>query len=80
MVGLVLLLAPASRSYVWRSRPHVAVDSIALATPTADSPSDLGRPSGWYVDPDHPKRMRYWRADDAKWLGTTKTPRKIRRA
>jgi hypothetical protein len=43
--------------------------------------SDLGRPKGWYIDPDDPGRMRYWTAGDSPgWEGTTRTPRKIRRA
>ncbi len=44
--------------------------------------SDEDRPKGWYVDPENPERMRYW--DDAGespgWKGSTRTPRKLRRA
>lgn len=43
--------------------------------------SDQDRPKGWYVDPSSPNRMRYWGAGDSPgWGGTTRTPRKIRRA
>lgn len=43
--------------------------------------SDQDRPQGWYVDPSSPKRMRYWGTGDPfGWSGTTRTPRKIRRA
>lgn len=43
--------------------------------------SDQDRPNGWYVDPISPNRMRYWDAGDPPgWGGTTRTPRKIRRA
>jgi hypothetical protein len=39
--------------------------------------SDEDRPAGWYVDPDSPRRMRYWAADQAQtWSKrTTKTPK-----
>jgi hypothetical protein len=43
--------------------------------------SDEDRPAGWYIDPERPKRMRYWPADGARtWSGgTTKTPQGLRR-
>lgn len=39
---------------------------------------DEDRPSGWYVDPDRPWRMRYWRTGDVQgWSEETlKTPEK----
>jgi hypothetical protein len=41
---------------------------------------DQDRPKGWYIDPDSPDRMRYWRTGDSPgWEGTTGTPRKVRR-
>jgi hypothetical protein len=43
--------------------------------------SDLDRPKGWYVDPAAPDRMRYWGGGEQPgWSGSTRTPRKIRRA
>jgi Protein of unknown function (DUF2510) len=37
-----------------------------------------GPPSGWYIDPVSPKRMRYW--SDQGWTDqTTRTPRKLLR-
>jgi hypothetical protein len=43
--------------------------------------SDLDRPKGWYVDPAAPDRMRYWGGSEQPgWSGSTRTPRKIRRA
>lgn len=43
--------------------------------------SDLDRPKGWYVDPASPDRMRYWGgSEQPTWSGSTRTPRKIRRA
>jgi hypothetical protein len=42
--------------------------------------SDLDRPKGWYVDPIHPDRMRYWGGSEQPgWSGSTRTPRKVRR-
>jgi hypothetical protein len=42
--------------------------------------SDQDRPKGWYIDPESPDRMRYWRTGDPQgWEGTTPTPRKVRR-
>lgn len=40
--------------------------------------NDEGRPPGWYVDPDKPWRMRYWRTGEHEgWSKeTTKTPEK----
>lgn len=41
--------------------------------------SDQDRPKGWYIDPDSPDRMRYWRTGDPPgWEGTTGTPEKVR--
>jgi hypothetical protein len=43
--------------------------------------SDQDRPKGWYIDPRSPNRMRYWGVGDPPgWEGTTRTPRRIRRA
>lgn len=43
--------------------------------------SDLDRPKGWYVDPASPDWMRYWGgSEQPDWTGSTRTPRKIRRA
>ncbi len=41
--------------------------------------SDEDRPPGWYVNPDSPRRMRYWAADGTPtWSKrTTKTPRDV---
>jgi hypothetical protein len=42
--------------------------------------SDEDRPSGWYVDPTQPHRMRYWDAGDPpSWRGRTRTPFKLRK-
>jgi hypothetical protein len=43
--------------------------------------TDEERPEGWYVDPSNPETMHYWGAGDSDdWMGTVRTPRKIRRA
>jgi len=43
--------------------------------------SDVDRPKGWYVDPTSPRSMRHWGGSDRpEWAGSTRTPRKIRRA
>lgn len=43
--------------------------------------ADQDRPKGWYVDPNRPSRMNYWHGPDRpEWHGTTRTPRKIKRA
>jgi hypothetical protein len=45
--------------------------------------SDAERPSGWWIVPTDPERMRYWAGDEeggGEWSErTTKTPRKTRR-
>jgi len=41
--------------------------------------SDQDRPKGWYIDPESPDQMRYWKTGDLPgWEGTTGTPRKVR--
>jgi hypothetical protein len=44
--------------------------------------SDDDRPPGWYIDPDSPKRMRYWATNGPAtgvWTGhSTKTPKRKR--
>ncbi len=85
ILSLALLLAPASRSFVWRSRPVQAgpptqAEKRAVQTTwDPDRHPDSDRPAGWYLDPDSPGRMRSWNAHDARWSGTIRTPRKIRR-
>jgi hypothetical protein len=43
--------------------------------------SDASRPKGWYVDPEEPKRMRYWdtSTDPPAWRGRARASRAIRR-
>jgi hypothetical protein len=38
--------------------------------------SDAERPAGWYVDPDSPKRMRYWQ-EQGRWTGSSRTPKAV---
>jgi hypothetical protein len=43
--------------------------------------SDGDRLKGWYVDPASPNQMKHWGGSERpKWTGSTRTPRKIRRA
>lgn len=43
--------------------------------------ADSDRPRGWYVNPVRPNRMSHWGGPDRpEWNGTTRTPRKIKRA
>jgi hypothetical protein len=80
IISLACLLAPASRSFIWRSHPAQVARPIRQTTLDPDGHSELDRPAGWYVDPSSPERMRYWSANDARWLGSTKTPRKVKQA
>jgi hypothetical protein len=66
-----------------RPAPAMTAATIVPARPTghpadAASWSDDDRPAGWYVNPDAPKRMRYWATNGPKtgvWTGhSTKTP------
>lgn len=70
IAALACLLAPASWRFIWRPRPS------PVPPPTGSTTDD---PSGWYVDPRSPSRMRYWHAEDQRWLGMAKTPRKLRK-
>jgi hypothetical protein len=79
LVSLGFLLAPSSRRFVWRVRSNWAPKQRQQTTWDPESYSDQDRPAGWYVESDAPGRMRYWHAEQGAWMGTTKTPRKIRR-
>jgi hypothetical protein len=66
----------------WQERP--AAEQPAPATSMDEDTghsldpgvyTDAGRPPGWYVDPDKPWRMRYWRTDRGWSKETTKTPK-----
>lgn len=58
--------------------PEVAKDEHTGHSLDPGVYSDEGRPPGWYVDPDKPWRMRYWRTGEHEgWSKeTTKTPKK----
>ncbi len=43
--------------------------------------TDVDRPKGWYVDPASLTRMKHWGgSEQPEWTGSTRTPRKIKRA
>jgi hypothetical protein len=58
--------------------PAMATDEHTGHSLDPDLYTDEGRPPGWYVDPDKPWRMRYWRRGEHQgWSKeTTKTPEK----
>jgi hypothetical protein len=63
------------------SDPTVAVSKAPTGTGdplTPDGYTDADRPRGWYIDPEKPRRMRYWAAGDKPvWSRRrTKTPHK----
>jgi hypothetical protein len=70
VVALSCLLAPVSWRFVWRPRSS---PEGPRTSPTTDDAS------GWHIDPRFPSRMRYWNAEDQRWLGIAKTPRKLRK-
>ena len=72
-----LLVWPSSFRFVWRERSS-AVARTARERATPQSELNPDRPDGWYVDPENPSRMNYWRSESADWVGSAKTPRKIR--
>lgn len=76
---LACLLGPPSLNFVWRRHPR---SSRTAGEKAKDEFSglDSDRPAGWYVDPSLPRQMRYWDPETSAWTGTTRTPRKIRRA
>jgi hypothetical protein len=78
-VSLACLLAPPSWRFVWRPRPGPVGPPTGLMTDGADGDQNTADASGWYIDPDSPHRMRYWHAEDQRWLGVSKTPRKLRK-
>lgn len=80
LASIALLLAPGSLRFVWRQRSGAVSGETGQTTMNPETSTDSDRLAGWHVDPDFPARMRYWSASDARWLGTTKTPRKIKRA
>lgn len=67
--------------------PAATAAATVRARPTghpadAASWSDDDRPAGWYINPDAPKRMRYWATNGpgtGVWTGhSTKTPKETR--
>lgn len=67
--------------------PAAAAAAIVPVRPIghpADAPSwsDDDRPAGWYIDPEAPKRMRYWATNGpgtGVWTGhSAKTPKRTR--
>ena len=76
VVSLAFLLAPSSRKFVWRPRPRRPSGRLPS---DPDGSSDASRTSGWYLDPNAPGRMRYWRATDGRWLGSARIPRRLKR-
>lgn len=76
-------LASALLYYDLLVRQEPAGEIAAAVRPSFDprNYSDQDRPKGWYVDPADPDRMRHWGGSDSpRWSGTTRTPRKIKRA
>lgn len=74
---------PMLREWTERHRDEPAAPAMATADHTGHSLNpdlygDEDRPPGWYVDPDRPWRMRYWRTGDVQgWSKETlKTPEK----
>lgn len=74
-----LLVWPSSFRFVWRRRPKPApLGATEQTTWDAGAEPDSERLDGWYVDPGNPHRMRYWHGETAEWVGSAKTPRKLR--
>lgn len=93
LVITVPLLFPSTWRFVWSGRgrkispvtptewSEAGEGSVDPGPETSWNPrrySDADRPKGWYVHPESPGQMQYWGGEDAGWLGTTKTPRKVR--
>jgi hypothetical protein len=86
-------LAAALLYYDLRARREQLAEAspeTAESGPPAAPPIDRGldprnyadeeRPSGWYIDPQSPHRMRYWMgAGQPGWHGKARTPGKLRR-
>lgn len=51
-----------------QSERRLALDGLAF--------DDQDRPAGWYIDPESPRRMRFW-TDGGAWVGKTRTPRTL---
>lgn len=78
VVETALLLLPPSWRFVWRTVPNEAGVVLAGTSWGVDARPESDRPDGWYVDGDNPRRMRYWRSETGEWLGSGKTPRKLK--
>ena len=65
----------------WEAAPQPAAAGSSRDSFDPRSYSDGDRPKGWYVDPASPTRMKHWGGSERpEWTGSTRTPRKIRRA
>lgn len=77
--GLLYFDLVARFPSVAQGSPAASVAGGAQKSFDPDEYEDDERPQGWYVDPNAPKRMRYWGAGGRpEWGASTKTPRKIR--
>jgi len=65
----------------WETEPQIAPSRSSQSSFDPRSYSDDDRPKGWYVDPASPTRMKHWGGSrQPEWTGSTRTPRKIKRA
>lgn len=78
VVYLALLLVPPSWRYVWKQPQPAPTTGQTSRDPRTRTASN--RPKGWYVDPDDPRYMHHWSGAADGWQGTTRTPRKVRKA
>ena len=75
--GLAPLLLPSSWRFIWRPRPAARPTDPAKAG-GHEGPENAGE-SGWRAHPNHLSWMRYWNAEQQRWLGVARTPRKVRK-
>ena len=80
VADLALLCWPSSCRFVWRQGlrrgGHAPAGTGTSPWDPAIAP-DGERPDGWYVDPEHPWRMRFWNGERREWQGRVRTPRQI---
>jgi len=63
------------------AEPQPTVAGASRGSFDPRSYTDVDRPKGWYVDPASTTRMKHWGgSEQPEWTGSTRTPRKIKRA
>jgi hypothetical protein len=69
-------LATALLYFDLKGRARDLAENLAGQASATPAQAKGERPAGWYIDPSHPTRMRYWADDGSDWSTHTAKTRK----